>query len=97
MLRVLTRRISTDDETFTEGDLIPADHFDNEVTSWLLATGRVEPVEDFDGPGPDPVDDDEPEQVACPDEGCGYSGTSRGLAMHTSRVHADDDTESEDA
>lgn len=83
MLRVLVRRISTPDEAYHEGDLIPADRFDDDVLAWLIDTGRV-----------DRVDDDEPEQVDCLVEGCDYSGTERGLAMHERRSHSPDDEES---
>lgn len=83
--RVLVNRVSTPDEQWREGDTVGSDELDEESLVWLLATGRIEPTGDGE-----PAKPAKPE-VECPVDGCDYTGTERGLAMHTSRSHGEED------
>lgn len=78
MLRVLVRRVSTPDEAFTEGDLIESDHFDDDVRTWLLDTGRVEEVD---------------ADLSCPECGKPYTAQGW-LDRHIETEHGDESEES---
>lgn len=55
----------------------------------LVASDEADAEEDEDA---SPLD-----EVVCDVDGCDYSGSKRGLAIHKSRAHADDEDESADA
>jgi hypothetical protein len=57
-----------------------------------------QPVTDdvVDKPETDPEPSDETGEAVCDVEGCDYSGSERGLAIHKGRAHADDEDEGDD-